>query len=104
MFAVVEDRGRQFRVREGEAVEVDRIRGEVGTDVSFDKVVMVGDGGSVRIGSPYISGARVIGVIEKHFLGEKVIFIHRVLTNSLGKRRGHRARRTLIRVRKIESA
>ncbi len=104
MFAVVEDRGRQFRAKEGETVEVDRIRGEVGADVSFDKVVMVGDGGSVRIGSPYVPGTKVVGVIEKHFLADKVIFIHRVRTNSLGKRRGHRARRTLIRIRKIESA
>ena len=104
MFAVVEDRGRQFRVKEGEVIETDRIPGDAGKVVSFDKVVMVGEGDSIRIGSPYLTGVKVTGVIEKQFLADKVIFIHRVRTNSLGRRRGHRARRTLLRVQKIESA
>lgn len=104
MYAVVEDRGRQYRVREGDLIETDRMPGEAGKAVVFDRVVMVGEEDKLAVGTPHVAGAKVTGAIEKQVLGEKLLYIHRVRTNSLGRRRGHRAQRTQVRIQKIEKA
>ena len=90
MYAILSDRGRQYKVREGELLRVGQaIEAKVGAAVTFDQVLLLGqDGGQVKIGSPGVSGAKVTGVVEDHVLGEKTIAHHRVRTNSLGRRRG----------------
>ena len=103
MYAILSDRGRQYKVREGEVLRVDLFSAEKGAAVTFDNVLLVGqDGGQVKIGSPKVSGAKVTGVVEDHVKGEKTIAHHRVRTNSLGRRRGHRTKYSLIRIQKIE--
>ena len=103
MYAILSDRGRQYKVREGELLRVDQLSKKKGDAVTFDQVLLVGkDGGSVKIGSPSVSGAKVTGVIEDLAKGEKLIAHHRVWTNSLGRRRGHRTKYSLVRIQKIE--
>ena len=103
MYAILNDRGRQYKVREGELVRVDQLTAGKGAAVTFDKVLLLGkEGGDVKIGSPIVGGAKVTGVVEDHVKGEKLIAHHRVQTNSLGRRRGHRTKYSLIRIQKIE--
>jgi large subunit ribosomal protein L21 len=103
MYAILNDRGRQFKVREGEVVRVDLLSAEKGAEVVFDQIMLVGqDDGQVKVGAPAVAGARVKAVVEDHVKGEKTISHHRVRTNSLGRRRGHRTQYSVIRIQKIE--
>ena len=103
MYAILSDRGRQYKVQEGELVQVDQLRADKGKEVTFDQVLLLGlEGGQVKVGSPVVPGAKVTGVVEDHVKGEKLIAHHRVWTNSLGRRRGHRTKYTVVRISKIQ--
>lgn len=102
MYAILSDRGRQYKVREGDLLQVDNMTAAKGAAVTFDQVLLVGqDGGQIKVGSPIVTGAKVTGVIEDHTKGEKTIAHHRVRTNSLGRRKGHRTKYSVIRIQKI---
>jgi large subunit ribosomal protein L21 len=102
MYAILNDRGRQYKVQQGDVVHFDEMTAEKGKEVTFDNVLLVGgEGSQVKIGSPLVAGAKVVGVVEDHIKGEKTIAHHRVLTNSLGRRKGHRTHYTVVRISKI---
>jgi large subunit ribosomal protein L21 len=102
MYAILSDRGRQHKVEKGGLLIVDKLKGEVGAKVVFDEVLVLGgEGGSVKIGSPTVGGAKVTGELVEHTKGEKLIAHHRVLTNSLGRRRGHRTQYTVVKITSI---
>jgi len=105
MYAILNDRGHQYKVREGDLVHVDKLGGKKGDAIAFDQVLLVGqDDGSVKVGAPTVAGAKVTGVVEEDLVkGEKLIAHHRVMTNSLGRRRGHRTQYTVIRINKIQA-
>jgi large subunit ribosomal protein L21 len=102
MYAILSDRGRQYKVSEGELLRIDKLKADKGAAITFDQVLLVGRDGQVKVGAPLVSGAKVTGVIEDHAQGEKMISHHRVRTNSLGRRRGHRTQYSMIRIKKIE--
>lgn len=102
MYAILNDRGRQHKVSEGELVILDKLTGDVGAKVIFDEVLVLGgEGSSLKIGSPNLSGAKVTGELVEHTKGEKLIAHHRVRTNSLGRRRGHRTQYTVVKITSI---
>jgi len=103
MYAILSDRGRQHKVREGELVQVDSLGAPKGATVTFEQVLLVGqEGGEVKIGTPHVPGARVTAVVEDQIKGPKLIAHHRVWTNSLARRRGHRSQYSVLRIQKIE--
>jgi len=103
MYAILSDRGRQYKVREGDLLQVDQLKAEKGAAVTFDEVLLLGlDDGKVKVGSPHVAGARVSGVLEDHLKGEKQVAHHRVWTNSKARRHGHRTRYSVVRIQKIE--
>ena len=103
MYAILNDRGHQYKVREGDLLQVDALSLDKGAAVTFDQVLLVGqEGGQVKIGAPHVPGARVTGTLEDHVKGPKVIAHHRVWTNSKARRRGHRTRYSVVRIGKIE--
>ncbi|HYG74087.1 MAG TPA: 50S ribosomal protein L21 [Planctomycetota bacterium] len=102
MYAILNDRGHQYKVREGDLLQVDQLSAKKGDAITFDQVLLVGsEGGQVKVGTPTVAGAKVTGVVEDHIKGEKLIAHHRVMTNSLGRRRGHRTKYSVIRIQKI---
>ncbi len=102
MYAILNDRGRQHKVSTGDLVLLDKRGEEVGATISFDNVLLVGgEGGSVKVGSPNVAGAVVTGEVVEHTKGEKTIAHHRVRTNSLGRRRGHRTQYTVVKITAI---
>jgi len=103
MYAILKDRGHQYKVREGELLTVDQLGAKKGESVTFDTVLLVGqDGGAVKVGTPSVSGAKVTAVVEEHVKGDKTIAHHRVQTNSLGRRKGHRTKFTVLKIQKIQ--
>ncbi len=102
MYAILNDRGHQYQVREGDLLQVDQLKAEKGAVVTFEEVLLVGgDDGQVKVGTPTVAGAKVTGVVEDLTKGEKTISYHRVWTNSLGRRRGHRTKYSVIRIQQI---
>jgi len=98
MYAILNDRGRQHKVSTGDLVQLDKLEAKEGDAVSFDVLLLGGDGGEVKVGSPNVAGSKVTGEVVEHTKGEKTIAHHRVRTNSLGRRRGHRTQYTVVKI------
>lgn len=102
MYAIIETGGKQFRVEEGSRVLVDRLAAEAGSDVSLDKVLMIG-GGELKIGAPYVENARVTAKVLEHGCGEKILVFKKWRRNDSRKLRGHRQDYTAIQVTGIQA-
>jgi large subunit ribosomal protein L21 len=98
MFAIIRFNNRQYRLREGEVVALDRFEADVGSKVQLDEVLMAGDEGNVAVGAPVLEGARVEAEVVGHGRGPKLeVFKFRRRKNSK-KLRGHRQHYTLVKV------
>ncbi len=101
MYAMVEIKGNQYKAEKGDLLTVQRVASEKGDVVEFDSVLMLRDDSNVKIGEPYVTGAKVKAVVEDHVRGDKVI-VHKYKRRKRYKRtRGHRQDYTLLRVEEI---
>ena len=98
MYAVVKSGGKQYRVRAGESVRLEALAAAVGTAVSFDEVLLVGEGESVRVGAPFVSGAQVRVTVIKHGRGEKEMTFKLRRRKHYQKTQGHRQSFTEVRI------
>jgi large subunit ribosomal protein L21 len=104
MYAVIESGGKQLRVKVGDVVRVERLNGDVGASVVFDRVLMLGGDESVRVGSPVVEDAQVRGSIVEHDRQKKVlIYTYKPRQNSNRRRQGHRQHFTAVKIEAIES-
>ena len=101
MYAVIVTGGKQYRVEQGEVLRVERLAAEEGASVDFDRVLMVGEGGSVTVGTPVVDGARVSATVRGHGRGEKVRMIKFRRRKHYMRRQGHRQNYTEIQVTAI---
>ena len=90
MYAIVEIAGQQFKVSKDLKVYVHRLTNEEGTKVSFDKVYLLDDNGTITIGAPAIEGASVEAKVLQHLKGDKVIIFKKKRRKGYKKRNGHR--------------
>lgn len=91
MYAIVEIKGQQFKVEAGQKLYVHHMEEERGSQVVFDKVLLVGNNGSVVIGSPTVAGAKVTAEVVSNLVkGEKVIVFHKKRRKGFRKKNGHR--------------
>ena len=103
MYAVVRSGGKSYRVEEGGRITVDRRAGEAGETVTFDQVLLVADGDTIRAGTPLVSDAKVIAEVVGHGIGPKIrVFKYKNKTRSR-KTRGHRQDETTLRITRIEA-
>ena len=98
MYAIVEIAGQQFKVAKDQKVFVNRLSGEEGDDVSFDKVLLTGDGDNITLGAPAIEGALVGAKITRHLKGDKVIVFKKKRRKGYKKKNGHRQSLTEITI------
>lgn len=101
MYAIVEMAGQQFKVAKDQKVYVHRLQEEEGKKVTFDKVLLLEDGGNVTIGAPVIEGAAVEAKVVKHLKGDKVIVFKKKRRKGYRKKNGHRQYLTEIVVEDI---
>jgi large subunit ribosomal protein L21 len=90
MYAVIKTGGKQYRVAAGEKIKVEQIPAEVGAEITLDQVLMVGEGESVKIGTPLVSGATVTAKVLAHGRGEKVKIFKMRRRKHYQKHQGHR--------------
>ena len=103
MYAIVEINGQQFKVEEGKKLFVNHMKDvEAGKTVEFDKVLLVDKEGSVQVGAPTVSGAKVIcEVVNPLVKGEKVIVFKMKRRKDSRKRNGHRQQYTQVEVKSV---
>ncbi|MEL0455004.1 50S ribosomal protein L21 [Flavobacteriaceae bacterium SZ-1-7] len=90
MYAIVEIAGQQFKVVKDQKVFVHRLQEEEGKKVSFDNVLLIGDGNNVTVGAPAIDGAQVGAKVLKHLKGDKVIVFKKKRRKGYRVKNGHR--------------
>lgn len=103
MYAVIQTGGKQYRVSEGDVLNVEKLDVEAGQEVVFDKVLTVVNDGEVTVGKPVVDGAKVTAKVVEHGKGEKIfVFKYRAKVN-YRKRQGHRQPYTQVEIKTIEA-
>jgi len=102
MYAVVRSGGKQARVSPGDSVRLERIPGDVGESIQLAEVLMVGDDGEPRIGTPLVDGAMVVGTITAQGRGDKIIVFKMKRRKGYRRKQGHRQEYTELRIDRIE--
>ncbi len=101
MYAIVEIAGQQFKVQKDRFIYTHRLQGNEGDEVTFDKVLLVENGGTVSIGEPQISGVSVSGEILAQVKGDKVIVFKKKRRKGYQKKNGHRQQFTKVLIKDI---
>jgi large subunit ribosomal protein L21 len=104
MYAVIQTGGKQYRVKSGEQVKVELLAVEVGATVSFDRVLMLGEGDGVRVGAPFVDGAAVKATVVAQGRGEKIRIFKLRRRKHFAKTQGHRQGFTEVRIDEIVGA
>ena len=103
MYAVITSGGKQYKVRQGEILRVEKIPGEVGSPVSFDKVLMVSDGETASIGQPVLDNVAVKGYIVDQGKAKKIIVFKYKKRKRFRRKQGHRQQFTAVKIDSIET-
>ena len=101
MYAIIEDGGRQYKVEEGQTLEVDLRDANPGEEIRFERVLAIGGNDDFKLGTPEVSGAAVTAKVLDQTKGDK-IYVQKFRRRKNSKRRtGHRQRYTRVRIEKI---
>lgn len=103
MYAVVKTGGKQYRVVAGEKIKVEQIPADVGAEITLDQVLMVGEGESVKIGTPVVAGAKVTAKVVAHGRHAKVNIFKMRRRKHYQKHQGHRQNYTEIEIAGISA-
>lgn len=103
MYAVIRTGGKQYRVAEGDVIEIEKLEIDEGSDVDFENVLMVGAGEDVKIGAPYVDGCKVTGTVKEQKRGKKVEIIKFKRRKHHQKRTGHRQYLTKVEITGISA-
>ena len=104
MYAVIETGGKQYRVAEGDKLRVEKLDVEPGTSVELEKVLMIADGDSVKLGKPFIEGTTVTAEVASHGRHDKIKIIKFRRRKHHMKRQGHRQWFTELKITSIAGA
>jgi large subunit ribosomal protein L21 len=104
MYAVIQTGGKQYRVKSGEQLKIESLAAEIGAAVSFDNVLMLGEGDGVQVGAPFLSGARVKATVVAQGRGVKVRIFKMRRRKHYAKTQGHRQSFTEVRIDEIVGA
>ncbi|MCU0538701.1 MAG: 50S ribosomal protein L21 [Desulfobacterales bacterium] len=103
MYAVVQTGGKQYKVEKGETLRIEKIPGEVGSRVTFDKVLMVADGESIKVGQPVLENAAVSASIIEQDKARKILVFKYKRRKRYRRKQGHRQPYTAIRIDGIDA-
>lgn len=103
MYAVLMTGGKQYRVEAGSTLVVEKVGGEPGSSVTFDRILLVGDGDDVTVGSPTVAGASVSATVLGEALGPKIVVFKFKQKAKYRRRTGHRQHLTRLRIDSISA-
>ncbi len=102
MFAIIETGGKQYRVANEQKIIVEKLDGEVGSKITFDKVLLVNNGKEISFGEPLLTGAKVEAEILKNFKNDKIIILKKRRRQNSRRKNGHRQNQTLLKITEIK--
>ena len=103
MYAIIETGGKQFKVSEGDVVYIEKLDVNENDAIKFDRVLVCGDEGEVKIGTPYVDGASVEAKVVKNGKGRKIMIFKYNAKKNYRKRQGHRQPYTKGQIEKIHA-
>ena len=101
MYAVIKTGGKQYRVRPGDLLVVEKLPGEAGAEVAFDQVLMLGEGDATEIGAPLVDGAVVKATLVETRKGQKIKVFKKIRRQGYRRTQGHRQFESVLRVTAI---
>ena len=103
MYAVIVSGGKQYRVQEGDTLKLETLPGDIGSDFNFEKVLMIGEGDSIKMGSPLLDGCKVTATIVSNGRGKKIRIIKFRRRKHHEKWQGHRQNYTEVKITQIKA-
>jgi len=103
MYAILETGGKQYKVSEGDVIYVEKLGVEDGVAVTFDKVLAVGEGDSLTVGTPYVAGATVTGTADKTGKKKKINIFKMKPKKGYRRRQGHRQPYTKVTISAVKA-
>ena len=100
-YAVVQTGGKQYRVSEGDVVDVELLTTAEGDTVTLDHVLAVSNGESLTVGAPTVTGATVTATVVKHYRGDKVVSFKKKRRKGYKRKMGHRQELTQLQITKV---
>lgn len=102
MYAILDVNNRQYKVKQGQEIYVDLQSAEIGSNLTFDKVLLADNDGNVRVGTPVLPNAKVSAQVLGHVKGDKVIIFKKKRRKGYRVKKGHRQQFTKIRIDDIK--
>ena len=100
-YAVIKTGGKQYRVQQGDKIDVEKLDLEVGTETTFSDVLLVGEGDSIKVGAPTVSGAAVVAKVVDQFRGPKGVAFKFKRRKGFHKTKGFRRHLTKLEITSI---
>ena len=100
-YAVLKTGGKQYRVTPGVTFEIERLEAEAGQDVELSEVMAISDGSELKIGMPYVKGAKIILAVIGHKRGKKLVSFKKKRRKGYSRKVGHRQELTVVTVKSI---
>ncbi len=104
MYAVIKTGGKQYRVSKDDVLQIERLEGDAGAKIEFTDVLMVGEGSSVKVGAPIVSGAKVTAELVEQTRGPKLIAFKKRRRKNSRRKTGHRQDLSKVRITGITGA
>ena len=104
MYAILETGGKQYKVRPGDTLRVERLDAQAGETVELDRVLMVANDDQVSIGAPLVGGARVLAEVMGESRGPKTVVLKYKAKVRYRRKSGHRQTLTTLRIKEIHGA
>lgn len=101
MYAIIRSGGKQFRAEPGKTIKVPALNAEPGDKVTFDEVLVAGNGDDIQVGAPTVSGASVTGEVVKHGKDKKIIIFKWKRRKNYRRKQGHRQDFTEVRINDV---
>jgi large subunit ribosomal protein L21 len=102
MYAVIETGGKQYRVSEGDIIRVEKLAADVGSKIDFDRILMVGVGEQVKVGTPLVNGASVTGTVIEQDRHRKIVVFKMKRRKNYRRKQGHRQDFTGVKIETIK--
>ena len=101
MIAVVQTGGKQYKVSEGDEIQVEKLDGKVGESINLEKVLVCGEGESNKVGTPFLEGCSVVCEVTEQFRGKKIIVFKKRRRQNYRLTQGHRQYLTVLKIESI---
>ncbi|OGO13733.1 MAG: 50S ribosomal protein L21 [Chloroflexi bacterium RBG_16_47_49] len=100
-YAIIEDGGKQYKAVIGDSIDVDRYPLEVGEEIDMDRVLLISDGENIKVGTPFVQGAKVQATVVAQVKGPKIIVFRYKAKERIRSKTGHRQKYTRVRIEAI---